>query len=85
LQFTSQSVVVSLNDTQIAAQIHAVAEQVLVKVGDTFKAGAMLVKLVCKDFEFERSRLRAEQRTIQSRLDLHAGNLNKRIHWSANK
>jgi RND family efflux transporter MFP subunit len=67
------AVVVSLNDTPLAAQIDAVAEQVLVKVGDSVKAGVVLVKLVCKDFELERSRLQAEQRTIQARLDL--------THW----
>lgn len=70
---SAPALVVALNDTPIAAQIDAIAEQVLVKVGDSVKAGTILVKLVCGDFELERSRLQAEQRTIQARLDL--------THW----
>jgi RND family efflux transporter MFP subunit len=34
------------------------------------KAGAILVKLACKDFELEQSRLKAERQAIQARLEL---------------
>jgi len=58
---------VSLNDAPIAAQIEALVIDVPVRVGDTVKAGAILVKLACKDFELEQSRLKAERQAIQAR------------------
>ena len=64
------AVVVSLNDAPIAAQIEALVIDVPVRVGDTVKAGAILVKLACKDFELEQSRLKAERQAIQARLEL---------------
>jgi RND family efflux transporter MFP subunit len=66
----SPAVVVSLNDAPIAAQIDALVVDVPVRVGDTVKAGAILVKLACKDFELEQSRLKAERQAIQARLEL---------------
>jgi len=67
---TAPAVVVSLNDAPIAAQIEALVVDVPVRVGDTVKAGAILVKLACKDFELEQSRLKAERQAIQARLEL---------------
>lgn len=64
------AVVVSLNDAPIAAQLEALVVDVPVRVGDTVKAGAILVKLACKDFELEQSRLKAERQAIQARLEL---------------
>jgi len=66
------AVVVSLNDAPIAAQIEALVVDVPVRVGDTVKAGAILVKLACKDFELEQSRLKAERQAIQARLNCAA-------------
>lgn len=63
------AVVVSLNDAPIAAQIEALVVDVPVRVGDTVKAGAILVKLACRDFELEQSRLKAERQAIQARLN----------------
>jgi RND family efflux transporter MFP subunit len=64
------AVVVSLNDAPISAQVDALVVDVPVRVGDTVKAGAMLVKLACRDFELEQSRLKAERQAIQARLEL---------------
>jgi RND family efflux transporter MFP subunit len=64
------AIVVSLNDAPIAAQLDALVVEVPVRVGDTVKAGAVLVKLACKDFELEQSRLKAERQAIQARLEL---------------
>ena len=64
------AVVVSLNDAPIAAQIEALVVDVPVRVGDTVKVGAILVKLACRDFELEQSRLKAERQAIQARLEL---------------
>jgi RND family efflux transporter MFP subunit len=64
------AVVVSLNDAPIAAQVDALVVEVPVRVGDTVKAGAVLVKLACRDFELEQSRLKAERQAIQARLEL---------------
>ncbi len=64
------AVVVSLNDAPIAAQLDALVVDVPVRVGDTVKAGAILVTLACKDFELEQARLKAERQAIQARLEL---------------
>lgn len=64
------AVAVSLNDAPIAAQVDALVVDVPVRVGDTVQAGAALVKLACKDFELEQSRLKAERQAIQARLEL---------------
>jgi len=67
---SAPAVVVSLNDSPIAAQIDAPVFEIPVRVGDTVKAGAVLVKLACKDFELERARLQAERQATQARLEL---------------
>ncbi|NOU23264.1 MAG: efflux RND transporter periplasmic adaptor subunit [Methyloglobulus sp.] len=67
---TAAAQVVSLNDTAIAAQVNGLVAEVPVRVGDTVKAGAVLVKLDCKDFELERTRIKAEKQAIQARLEL---------------
>lgn len=67
---TAAAQVVSLNDTAIAAQVNGLVAEVPVRVGDTVKAGAVLVKLDCKDFELERVRLKGEQQSIQARMEL---------------
>lgn len=64
------AVVVSLNDSPIAAQIDAPVAEMPVRVGDTVKVGVVLVKLACKDFELERVRLQAEKQATQARLEL---------------
>jgi hypothetical protein len=64
------AVVVSLNDSPIASQVDAPVVEILVRVGDTVKAGAVLVKLDCRDFELERARLQAERQATQARLEL---------------
>lgn len=62
--------VLSLNDTPITAQVDAPVLEVAVRVGDAVKAGAVLVKLACQDFELERTRLKAERQATQARLEL---------------
>jgi RND family efflux transporter MFP subunit len=67
---TAAAQVISLNDAAIAAQVNALVAEVLVRVGDTVKAGAVLLKLDCKDFELERVRLKAEGQAVKARLEL---------------
>lgn len=67
---TATAQVVSLNDAAIASQVDALVADVPVRVGDTVKAGAVLVKLVCRDFELDRARLTAERQATQARLEL---------------
>ncbi|MEQ1486481.1 efflux RND transporter periplasmic adaptor subunit [Methyloglobulus sp.] len=67
---TAAAQVVSLNDAAISPQVDGLVDEVLVRVGDTVKTGAMLVKLVCKDFELERARHNAERQATLARLEL---------------
>lgn len=64
------AVVVSLNNSPIAAQVDALVLDVPVRVGDSVKAGTVLVQLACKDFELERSRLHGERQATQAKLEL---------------
>ena len=64
------AVVVSLNNSPIAAQVEALVLDVPVRVGDAVKAGAVLVQLSCRDFDLERARLLGERQATQARLDL---------------
>lgn len=79
------AVVVSLNDAPIAAQLDALVVDVPARVGDTVKAGAILVKLACKDFELEQSRLKAERQAIQARLNWRSGSSNSLKPWRRSK
>lgn len=67
---TAAAQVISLNDAAIAAQVNGLVAEVPVRVGDTVKAGSVLVKLDCKDFELERARLKAEGQAVMARLEL---------------
>jgi RND family efflux transporter MFP subunit len=67
---TAAAQVISLNDAAIAAQVNALVAEVLVRVGDTVKAGAVLVKLDCKDFELDMVRLKAKGQAVNARLEL---------------
>lgn len=67
---TAAAQVISLNDTGIAAQVDGTVEAVAVRVGDSVKTGAVLLRLVCKDFELERERLKAEREAQQAKLEL---------------
>jgi len=62
----------------IAAQVDAPVLEIPVRVGDSVKAGAVLVKLACKKIELERTRLSAEQQSIQARLKLSEWELKQR-------
>jgi len=64
------AVVVSLNNSPIAAQVDASVVDLPVRVGDSVKAGAVLVQLACRDFELERSRLQGERQATQAKLEL---------------
>lgn len=64
------AVVVSLNNSPIAAQVDALVLDVPVRVGDSVKAGTALVQLACKDFELERSRLQGERQATQAKVEL---------------
>lgn len=64
------AVVVSLNNSAVAAQVDALVLDVPVRVGDTVKTGAVLVQLSCRDFELERARLQGERQATQARLAL---------------
>jgi len=66
----ASAVVVSLNDAAIASEVDALVVGVPVRVGDSVKAGAVLVQLACKDFELDRARLQAERQATQARLEL---------------
>ena len=66
----ASAVVVSLNDATIASEVDALVVEVPVRVGDSVKAGAVLVQLACKDFELDRARLQAERQATQARLEL---------------
>ena len=66
----ASAVVVSLNDAAIASEVDALVVEVPVRVGDSVKAGAVLVQLACKDFELDRARLQAERQATQARLEL---------------
>jgi len=67
---SAPAVAISLNDTSITTQIDAQVLEVLVRVGDQVKAGAVLARLACQDFELEHSRLQAERQANQARLEL---------------
>ncbi len=67
---TSAAQVVSLNNSVIAAQVGGLVAEVPVRVGDTVKAGAVLVKLGCKDMELEYEKLKAEHQATQAKLEL---------------
>ena len=67
---TSAAQVVSLNNSVIAAQVGGLVAEVPVRVGDTVKAGAVLVKLGCKDMELEYEKLKAERQATQAKLEL---------------
>lgn len=67
---TAAAQVVSLNDAAIATQVDGLVEDVPVRVGDRVKAGAVLVKLICKDLELERARHHAERQATLARLEL---------------
>ena len=64
------AVVISLNNSPIAAQVDALVVDIPVRVGDSVKAGAVLVQLACQDFELEKSRLQAERQAIQAKFEL---------------
>lgn len=64
------AVVVSLNDTPLSAQVDAQVTDVPVRVGDTVKAGAVLVQLACREFELERARLQGERQATEARMEL---------------
>lgn len=67
---TSAAQVVSLNNSTIAAQVGGLVAEVPVRVGDSVKAGALLVKIACKDLELEHEKLKAERQATQARLEL---------------
>lgn len=67
---TSAAQVVSLNNSVIAAQVGGLVAEVPVRVGDTVKAEAVLVKLGCKDMELEYEKLKAERQATQAKLEL---------------
>lgn len=67
---TAAAQVVSLNNTVIAAQVGGLVADVPVRVGDSVKAGALLVKLACNDLEMEHEKLKAERQATQARLEL---------------
>jgi RND family efflux transporter MFP subunit len=67
---TAPAHVISLNDAAIAAQVAGQVTEVPVRVGDQVKAGAVLVKLACTDYQLAYGQLKAERRTIQAKLEL---------------
>ncbi|MBK8815589.1 MAG: efflux RND transporter periplasmic adaptor subunit [Methylococcaceae bacterium] len=67
---TAPAHVVSLNDAAIAAQVAGQVAEVPVRVGDQVKAGAVLVKLACTDYQIEHEKLKAERQTVQAKLEL---------------
>lgn len=48
--------VVSLNDTQLSAQLNAIISSISVRVGDTVKKGDTLATLDCRDYELAKQR-----------------------------
>ena len=64
------AVSVSLNNSAIASQVDALVLDVPVRVGDSVKAGAVLVQLSCRDFELDLARLQAERLATQAKLEL---------------
>lgn len=62
--------VLSLNDTPIAAEVDAQIAEIPVRVGDVVAAGAVLARLVCRDFELDLGRLRGEWQAIRARRGL---------------
>jgi RND family efflux transporter MFP subunit len=69
-EYTAAAQVISLNESVIAAQVAGLVAEMLVRVGDTVKAGAVLVKLSCKDYELEHEKLKAERQATQAKLEL---------------
>ena len=69
--------VVSLNQPGIAAQISAQIAAVPVRVGDTVKAGDLLVQLDCTEYQLNRDAAKANLTATQARLELARNQLQR--------
>lgn len=67
-QHTYSAQVVSPNDTTISAQLNARIEQILVRPGDTIKAGQALILLDCRDAKSQVDLLTANRAQTQASL-----------------
>jgi RND family efflux transporter MFP subunit len=69
-QRTAPATVVSLNTTQIAAEIPAKIEVLAVRVGDIVEKDQVLVELKCIDYEIEEDGAKARLESLSARIEL---------------
>jgi len=69
-QSSAPARVVSRNDSSLASAINGLILEIPAKVGNQVKAGTPLVKLDCKAFELERTRLEAEKQSLLAKKNL---------------
>jgi len=67
---SAPATVVSLNDTDISAEIAAQVTDLPARVGDVVEAGGILAYLDCEDFELNRATARARLQALEARIDL---------------
>lgn len=69
-KYTAPGTAVSLNDSQISAQVTGVIETVAVKPGDSVNTGDTLVKLDCRDHELAEKAPEAQLQAAKAERDL---------------
>ena len=68
-QYKAPATVVTLNDSQLSAEVKAVVATVSVEVGQVVRKGEVLVRLNKKDFELALQREQAEITALEQRID----------------
>jgi RND family efflux transporter MFP subunit len=68
-QYELPAEVISQNDSQLSAEINAKIERILVRPGETVKAGQLLIELDCRDYHLQLARVQASMQENQASLD----------------
>jgi len=67
-QYKAPASVLTLNDSQLSAEVSAVVDSISVKVGQSVKRGDLLVSLHKKDYQLALQREQAELKTLDVRI-----------------
>lgn len=69
-KFTSPATAVTINQSQISAELSARITRIMVRVGDVVDAGNLLVKLDCRNYANALTSAEAQYKSLQAQLNL---------------
>jgi RND family efflux transporter MFP subunit len=69
-EYEAPAEVLSLNDSELSAQVMARVRRIGVLVGDMVKPGEVLLELESRDFDLELRRARAKKRSLEAQFEL---------------